>query len=109
MKPKTIHHEILLFTGTGFSKREFCEKDHKACNETTASVLEQLQKACWSGMLFEILPEIIDSPFQKSENFIWDIRPGKNFIRICIGPLPGMPESETCIDPYFFLSTKNFN
>ena len=108
MKPQNINQEILLFTGTSFSKKDFCEKNPEHGNRT-ASPIEQLQMACWSGMLFEMLPEILDRPLQKQEKFIWEVMPAHNFIRICLGPSPAIPESETCIDPYFFLPTIKFN
>ena len=98
--------EILLFTGTRFSKKEFCEKKE---NQTIASSMEQLEKACWAGMLFEMLPEITVDPLQQKENFIWNVMSAHHFIRVCLGPTPAIPGGETSIDPYFFLLATSFN
>ena len=106
MKPTTINQEVLLFTGTSFSKRQLCEKDLTNGNEAAGSS-EQLQKACWSGMLFEMLPDLLEiSPVKI---FIWEVIPGETFIRVKSGTTSESIERETSIDPYFLLSVKNFN
>lgn len=102
MKQETTHHEILLFTGNSFSRREFCSRDEKD-NGQQFSPVEQMEKACWDGMLFEMLPEILGSCHVKRESFIWDIMSGKNFLRISLGPTPTITENETAIDPYFYM------
>lgn len=108
MKQETTSHEILLFTGTSFTSREFCSRDDEKDNGKKPSAIEQLEKACWSGMLFEILPELVESCPGKNESFIWNVMTGKNFLYVSIGPSPLLPETETSIDPYLFqLSTFN--
>jgi hypothetical protein len=106
MKPTTIHQEVLLFTGTSFSKRQFCEKDQSPRHESPASS-EQLQRACWSGMLFEMLPGLFETAPAKT--FVWEVIPAKSFIRVKLGAAAQPIESETSIDPYFLLSVKIFN
>jgi len=106
MKPITINQEVLLFTGTSFSKRQLCEKKQSPGNELPGSC-EQLQKACWSGMLFDMLPDLAESSPVKT--FVWEVIPAKTFIRVKLGTTPGPIETETSIDPYFLLSVKNFN
>ena len=102
MKPQTTNYEILLFTGTGFSNRKFSSKDDEKENGRQLSVIEQLEKACWDGMLYEMFPEILGSFSAKCESFIWNIMSGKNFLHISIGPAPSVVENETSIDPYFY-------
>jgi len=106
MKPNTINQEVLLFTGTSFSKRQLCEREHPNRNDP-ANSSEELQKACWSGMLFEMLPDLVENAFVKT--FIWAVIPAETFIRIRLGSTPDSIESETSIDPYFLLTVKNFN
>jgi hypothetical protein len=106
MTPNTINQEVLLFTGTSFSKRQLCEKDQQSGNEPAGS-FDQLQKACWSGMLFEMLPDLLEiSPVKI---FIWEVIPGDRFIRVKSGTSSESIESQTSIDPYFLLPVKNFN
>ena len=106
MKPETINQEVLLFTGTSFSKRQYCEKEHPNRNDPADSS-EELQKACWSGMLFEMLPDLVENSHVKT--FVWEVIPAERFIRIKLGSAPAAIESETSIDPYFLLTVKNFN
>ena len=100
MKQETAHHEILLFTGNSSSQRQFCsiEENNK---DKKLSPVEELEKACWAGILFEMFPEILGRSYSKREMFIWEIMNGKNFLRISIGPTPTITENETTIDPYF--------
>ena len=109
MTPKNITTEILLFTGTRFSKKEFCERGEKKESQKNCSDTEQLEKACWAGMIFEMLPEIAGDPHQQKETSIWSVMPAHHFIRVCLGAAPVVARSEDCIDPYFFLLTTSFN
>ena len=105
MKPETTNHEILLFTGTSFTSRKFCSRDEEKDNNTKTSSMEELEKACWDGLLYEMFPEILGSFSAKCESFIWHITSGVHFLLFGLGPFPQRMESETSIDPYFFIPT----
>jgi hypothetical protein len=107
MKQKQPLHEILIFTGTSFSSKEFSEREQQ--KNLNGSPTEQLEKACWSGLLFELLPEILGNSFHRHENFIWEVMPANHFIRVCLGPAPAVPETKSCLDPYFCIPTHNSN
>ena len=109
MKQQATFHEILLFTGTEFSSRQFSRKDIYNNSENNLSLIEELEKACWDGMLYEMFPEILGSFSNKCESFIWHIMNGKNFLSINIGPVPPVIDNETTIDPYFFMTTVREN
>src|SRR5258708_2544500 len=102
MKPQTITQEILLFTDTSFAKRELCESDNPILNETKNSVADKLEKACWSGLLFEMLPGIFNKNEQKNM-YVWKVNQAEQFIHVTLGSTSGSPEYETSIDHYFFL------
>ena len=104
MKPKATFHEILLFAGTAFSRRQFSRKDTYNNSENNLSPMEELEKACWDGILYEMFPEILGSFSNKCESFIWHIMTGKNFLSVNIGPIPPVTDNETTIDPYFLLT-----
>jgi hypothetical protein len=106
MKPNTINQEVLLFTGTSFSKRQLCERDHATANDPL-DPSEELQKACWSGMLFEMLPDLFEN--SSSKTFVWEVMPAKTFIRVKLGTASETIENETSINSHFLLSVKNFN
>ncbi|HEV8285452.1 MAG TPA: hypothetical protein VGQ09_14140 [Chitinophagaceae bacterium] len=106
MIPEAIHYEVLFFTCNQFSKRQFCEKNDCHSDHSTEG---QLQRACWDGLVFEILPDIIENPLQKGSEYIWEVEPAENFIEIKIGAAPGPVELATSVNPYLFLFKKNFN
>ncbi|MDB5222328.1 MAG: hypothetical protein JWN83_995 [Chitinophagaceae bacterium] len=102
MKTNSTQQEILLLTGTKFSARHCCEKDDSANNHLTER--EQLEEACWNGLLHDMLPEICEqSPGKKL--YLWHIRETKSFIEIDLGELPEEKEKYSSIDPYSFLPT----
>ena len=75
MKTKTINQEILLMTTTTFACRDWCEKDVQSSKVLSA---EQLEEACWNGLLEELLPSYrkkVISPADHSMQFIFGNRP----------------------------------
>jgi hypothetical protein len=108
MKTSNIHHEILFFTGTSLANRQLAEnKENINCK--TYSAIEELEKACWNGIIYEMFPEILSSFYPKCHSFLWHVLTGKNFLYINIGPNPVTAAHETSIDPYFFLMTMSEN
>ena len=104
MKTTSTHHEILLFTGTSLAGRQLSGKEENG-NGKLHSSIEELEKACWNGILHEIFPEILGSTYPKCECFLWKVIPAKNFLYINIGTNPVTATNESSIDPYFFLMT----
>ena len=102
MEPKIINQEILLFTGTGFCSRPFSKRDSDHDSENYSS-MEELEKACWDGMLHEMLPELLDNAGPRKGNYVWKTISGVNFLCINMGSYPLAIEKQTSIDPYFFL------
>lgn len=102
MKPTTTHHEILLFTGTGLTSRQLTSREENN-NGKSYSAIEELEKACWNGIVFEMFPEIFGGLYPKCESFLWHVLTGKNFLYINIGPTPVVAEHDTSIDPYFYM------
>jgi len=102
MKPQTINQEILLFTHTSFAKRELCEWDDEVRNEPKRSVLDKLENACWSGLLFEMFPDEFNKTNRRNM-CVWKVNQAGQFIHIELGSTSASPECITSIDPYFFL------
>lgn len=102
MKTTNIHHEILLFTGTNLTSKKFADTEENS-NGKKFSAIEELEKACWNGIIYEMFPEILGSRYPKCESFLWQVLSGKNFLYINIGPDLVMAENDTSIDPYFFM------
>lgn len=68
---KTINQEILLMTATTFAQRERYEKD--AQGNKALSVTEQLEEACWNGLLNELLPGMIEKSTSGKNLLRWQI------------------------------------
>jgi hypothetical protein len=109
MKTTTTFYELLLFTGTSFSNRAFSTKNNSANEENFLPQKEELEKACWDGMLCEMFPELTGLFSKKCESFIWQILQGKNYLSIHIGLCPPVLNSETTIDPYWMLTSLREN
>jgi len=106
MKPNSTNHEVLLLTGTRFSKKQLCEKDSQ---QPEVSLTGQLQKACWNGLIFEILPDILEYAADKNGMYTWEVTAAEHFIDVKIGAAPYSVEYGMSVNPYFFLLEKNFN
>jgi hypothetical protein len=103
MEPQVINQEILLFTGSGFCSRQFCKRDSDNEGNSDYSAMEELEKACWDGMLYEMLPELAGTPASHGNSYIWNTTSGVNFLCINMGPYPLTAGKQTSINPYFFL------
>jgi hypothetical protein len=108
MKTNFAQQEILLMTGTSFSSRQWCEKnDQDSQNHLTEK--EQLEEACWNGLLPEMLPEIYGQTCGKTKLYLWQIREAVSFIEIELGELPADKEKYFSIDPYSFLQMQSLS
>ena len=100
MKATSTQQEILLVVGTNFSSRHCCEiEDSKKDNLTER---EQLEEACWNGMLHDMLPEICDEPYG-NKLYMWQVWKTNSFIEIELGEIPEEKENHLSIDPYSFM------
>jgi hypothetical protein len=104
MKPQAISRELLLMTDTSFAKRQLCERKGAKQKEGKYSAAEELEKACWSGLVFEMLPDIFNDDERKSLS-TWKVNQAEQFLHIQLSSAPASTNYETSIDPYFFLPT----
>ena len=101
MKTIATQQEILLMTGTKFSAREWAEKNVEDKNKLSGS--DQLENACWNGLLNEMLPEIVEKTIDGKKLFLWHIRHCQSFLEIELSESSPIIEREFSIDPYFFV------
>jgi hypothetical protein len=102
MKPSNVNKEILLFTNTSFAKREFSQWNDAFSKEMRNAAANELENVCWSGFVFEMLPDVFDEEDQK-ELCVWKVNQTEQFIHVELGNIPAPPQYKTSIDPYFFL------
>lgn len=109
MKPITIKQQIMLFTGSTFSNREFSKPGKHNNTRETGAARDELERACWAGMIFEILPELAINPFPSYKMHIWSIQSAEHCLLISQGTDPYPVEAVHSIDPPYFLTVTNFN
>ena len=108
MKPHSFSREILLVTTNSFSKREFSEKDPQDKGRHLCPS-EQLEAACWNGMLDELLPEIKhDSPCEE-KIYLWQVETRSSYLRLSLGASNPDFEMRFTIDPNVFIYEKEMN
>jgi hypothetical protein len=105
MKNST-QQEILLVTNNKFAQRQWCSKD--ADNNKNITSQEQMEEACASGLIYEILPEVFSGPENK-KLYLWQMRPGFSFIQLEYGEFPLATEKAASIDPHNSLACMCYN
>jgi hypothetical protein len=108
MKTDSTILEILLFTTTSFSQRQLCETDARDRDNNLAPA-EQLEAACWNGLLHEMLPEVLYAPNSHEKLFLWQVDMRENYLRISMAACPPVLEEYFTLDPHIFLQTKRMN
>jgi hypothetical protein len=108
MKNDTSQLEILLVASTSLTRREMCEKE--ASQESKdLSAEEQLEQACWNGLLHDLLPEMMQPETPGRGYFIWHIRQGQSLLQIQLSNSVVLMETQDSIDPWLFLSAASHN
>ena len=109
MKHNNNQQEILLIATSGFSNRELCDKT--SCENTSrqVSITDRLAEACWSGLLHEMIPDLIQRAESGKSLYIWEIRHAAASLQIRLSDVPPMIESEFSIDPQYFLAELSRN
>ncbi|MEO5996088.1 MAG: hypothetical protein ABIN89_05165 [Chitinophagaceae bacterium] len=102
MKPNSIQQEILLVTSTRIPEWQL-ERTDIYDKSQHLSYTEQLEEACWNGLLDDLLPGTIEKPTSGKKLHLWQVRSGSSFIRIELCTFPIVIEKQLSIDPYFFV------
>ena len=106
MKNNLITQEILLMTATSFSHRQLCETNPLDKNNCFSTV-EQLEAACWNGLLPEMLPEVV--PATGNKLYLWQIDMRGSYLRLSMSNRPPYLERYFSLDPHIFLQAKRMN
>lgn len=103
MEKHATQQEILLNTDSRFAQREWAEKDANEKNPLSAK--EQLEKACWDGLVKELIPEVDITLISGKKLWLWQIMSTKSFLELRLSDSPAPIEDWSSIDPYTFLKT----
>ena len=94
-------------TGTTFSIREWCEKD--TTNQKNFTEKEQLENACWNGLLQNLLSEIFVKTEEDKNLSLMEIREGLSFIELDLGASQEEMDKYFSIDPYSFIHLRGMS
>jgi hypothetical protein len=97
MNTNILQQEILLLTGSTLSQRQLYENEAKN-DSPNLSESEKLEKAIWTGLLDELLPEII----MNKKLHIWQIADTESSLQIELSEYP-LAQKQFSINPYYFL------
>ena len=99
----TVQQEIVLFTNNSFSQKQWCDREINKGNKQL-SQMEQLEAACWNGLLGELLPEIVEHTGYGKKLFLWQIRKGRSSLHIQLSESTVQLDGHYSIDPSLFLT-----
>ena len=97
--------EILLFTNTRFSLKQFCERfdpEHRF----DALEFSNFEEACWNGLLWDTMPELYLDAGSRKGLVLWKINEADHFLNLEYGGVTRPKEFRLSINPYLFLAAE---
>lgn len=107
MKTNFKQQELLLMTDTTFSRQLLCEKDN--VNNQYLSQREQLEEACWNGLLYEVFNDVMEKTKAGKRLCLWQVYNCSSFLEIELSEHPEAIEQNNSINPYIFLCVLTYN
>ena|SRR5450755_3928151 len=107
MEPITTQQEVLLITDTQFAHRQWAEID--SFGSANLSAREKLEKACWDGLIKDLIPELDITLQTDKKLWLWQIHKTHSFLALDFYEYPGSKENETSIDPNLFMGKGRSN
>jgi hypothetical protein len=101
MEPNSTQQEVLLNMDTQFAHRQWADKDAKGSENL--SDIEKLEKACWDGLVKELIPELDITLESNKKLWLWQVHETRSFLALDFYEYPGPKEIESSIDPYLFM------
>jgi len=101
METKSTQQEILLNTDTEFAHRPWANQD--SAESENLNPIEQLEKACWDGLVKELIPELDITLHSNKKLWLWQVHETQSFLALDFYEFPGPKETASSIDPHLFL------
>ena len=96
--PEISHHqEVLLITSSSFAQRDLCEKDSIESLPGESNT-EKMVRACWNGLLDDLLPELVANRNSRGLYLI-DVSKLQQSLLIRMSTTPTKIENVCSIDP----------
>ena len=110
MKQHIPKQEILLLTASSFAQRDLCGNDSFEDNaEKELNPIERLEEACWNGLLDEFINNTPVLNKTGNKLFLWKMHVADAFLCVELSGAPSAIDHFHSLDPYLFLSLKNYN
>lgn len=110
MEKNIATQEILLLTASSFAQRDLCDRDLFEDNSgERLNPEEKLEEACWNGFLDEFLSSSPANRENNSKLFLWKIHVADAFLCVELAQSPSTLDCYYSLDPYLFLTLKNYN
>ena len=107
MKPRNIQQEVLLNTRTHFAHTQWSDK--VSDESSKLSPIEKLEKACWDGLVKELIPEVDITLDTDKKLWLWQVHETQSFLAMDFFEFPGPKENADSIVPCLFLQTAFMN
>jgi hypothetical protein len=107
METKSTQQEILLNTNTVFAHQQWIDKD--SLGSENLNHIEQLEKACWEGLVKELIPELDITLHTQSKLWLWHVHETQSFLALDFYEFPGPKENAASIVPYLFMGEFKLN
>jgi hypothetical protein len=102
--------EILLSTASSLARGELCDNDLLKDNfGKRLSPVERLEEACWNGLLDEFSTNKRAIGKNGNQLFLWKIHVADAFLCVELAQAPPALDYYYSLDPYLFLSFKNYS
>jgi hypothetical protein len=101
METKSTQQEILLNTNTHFAHQQWAGKDD--VGSENMNPIEQLEKACWEGLVKELIPELDITLHTRNKLWLWHVHETQSFLALDFYEFPGPKENAASINPYLFM------
>lgn len=108
MAKNYVQIEVLLVTGTRFLAGNWIDKAENSAGRRL-SEMEELQEACWNGLLETMLPEVLIEPANGGILYLWDVKEAKSFLELELGEIPMPVDRRLSITPHSFLPLQEYN
>ncbi|HLK29773.1 MAG TPA: hypothetical protein VKT28_14440 [Puia sp.] len=84
MKDHSTQQEILLMPNTTFLRHQWLQKNERLAKRRN-SLSEEIEHACWNGMIYEMLPGVIEKAKSDEKLSLLDVRRDENFLEMELG------------------------
>ncbi len=92
------YREILLVVNSSFAQKDFCENQPLE-GLSSDSHAEKMIRACWNGLLVDLLPELVSDAEFKQKLYLSDICRLSLCLFIQMDTAPNTKEREFTINP----------